>query len=431
MRLLDRIVGRGVPQLPDQSWSGILPMPAMSNYDGMSASTERIDATFEQYVRAGYQANGIVFALNMTRLRYFSQAEFKFHDLTAKNLYGTQALLGLEEPWPNGTTSDLLAKMIQHVDLAGNAFVVRRADRLEVLRPDWVQIALVEVVDPATGFAYDDVVGYVYSDDGWPSSSGDYQVYDVTQVAHWAPTPDPLAKYRGMSWLTPVVRDVNNDLSMGDYQDAYFRNNATPNAILKYQQKLDDATLDRIRKLWNARHSGADNAFKTALLDMGADYTVIGSDMTKAAFNELRAKGETRIASAAGVPPIVAGFSEGLAAATYSNYAQALRAFADGTLAHLWISAAAALARLVDVPAGSRLVVDKSGIDALRDSETDRALAAHTMAVAAGELIRTGFVPDTVFPALMGQDFSLLKHTGAIPTALYPDGQAPTQQSAV
>jgi hypothetical protein len=30
-------------------------------------------------------------------------------------------------------------------------------------------------------------------------------------VAHWSPIPDPLANFRGMSWLTPVLREIDAD----------------------------------------------------------------------------------------------------------------------------------------------------------------------------------------------------------------------------
>jgi hypothetical protein len=53
-------------------------------------------------------------------------------------------------------------------------------------------------------------------------------------------------------------------------------------------------------------------------------------------FKVTQGHGETRIAAAAGVPPIIVGLSEGLEAATYSNYGQARRRFADVTMRPLW-----------------------------------------------------------------------------------------------
>jgi phage portal protein BeeE len=224
-----------------------------------------------------------------------------------------------------------------------------------------------------------------------------------------------------------LVREINADLSMTKHKSMFFDNAATPNLLIKYQRKLTEDQVGLLRERWGARFGGTDNAWKTAILDEGADATVIGQSFEQMAFTSVQAAGENRIAAAAGVPGIVVGLKEGLSAATYSNYEQAMRRFADVTMRPNWRSAAASLAKLIDVPTGARLWYDVTDISALRQGEKDRAETAQIMANAAGELIRSGYDPDTVGPALSAGDFSLLSHSGAIPTALYPNGQAPTQ----
>jgi phage portal protein BeeE len=417
MRLLDRLGPQTRAALPvgdmatflAQSWGG-------------SKDVESVQATFASYAVDGYGGNGVVFACILARLQLFAQAEFKFQALADKRLYGTPALLPLERPWPGGTTAELLARMEQDVSLAGNAFVRRWPDRLERLRPDYIDIVHADLFEDGP----DTVIGYIYWSDG--RGMGENEFIPVEDVAHWSPIPDPLAEFRGMSWLTPVARDVNSDLMMTQHQMSYLANKG-PNTVLKYSQKLGKDTVDALRERWQARYTG-DNSWKTAVLDEGADLTVIGSTFEQMTFTALRSAGEGRIAIAAGVPPIVAGLAAGLDAATYSNYSQALKAFANGTMSFLWQSAAASLAKLVDVPAGARLWYDTAGIPALREAETLRAEAAHTWSLAAGELIRAGYEPQTVQNALTAGDMALLKHTGAVPTALYPDGVAPSPNGA-
>src|SRR3546814_8701357 len=113
----------------------------------------------------------------------------------------------LEEPWPNGTTRELLARMEQDVSLAGNFYAVREAGRLRRLRPDWVSIVLSAPADEAVE---SDVAGYVYSPGG-KSGKGKPRAYSVEEICHWSPIPDPDAQYRGMSWLTPVLTDIMSD----------------------------------------------------------------------------------------------------------------------------------------------------------------------------------------------------------------------------
>ena len=411
MRLLDRF--RYNPTIvPATGAQTVL----LSTYN--EGGYERLLPQFESFANVGYANNGIVFSVILARLMLFSEAEFKFRDLTTKRLYGTPALGKLETPWPGGTTGELLARMEQDASLAGNAFIRDAGDRLERLRPDRVSIIFGQRMDGML-----EPVGYGYDRDGIGDPLA--EAYTIDEVAHWTPIPDPMAISRGMSWLTPVLREIDADLAMTTHKGKFFENAATPNLMIRYQKKLTKEQVTDLRERWDGRFAGASNAYKTAIIDEGADVTVVGQSFEQMAFTAVQAAGENRIAAAAGVPGIVVGLKEGLQAATYSNYEQAMRRFADVTMRPNWRSAAACLAKLVDVPAGSRLWYDTTDISALRQGEKDRAETAQIMALAAGELIRSGYDPASVGPALTAGDFGLLSHTGAIPTALYPAGKAP------
>lgn len=413
MRLLDRLSARTIPSL-----NGTESALVQSYRDG---GIEKVLPDFASYVDAGYKGNSIVFTVILKRLVLFSEAEFKFESKVDGRLFGTEALEKLENPWPGGTTGELLARMEQDVSLAGNAFIRDAGDRLERLRPDRVGLIVGQRFDGVY-----EVVGYEYDREGVGLGSLS-EVYPVAEVAHWSPIPDPTALYRGMSWLTPVVREVNADIAMTTHKQKFFENAATPNLMLKYQRKLNREQIDGIRERFQARFGGPEKGFKTVVLDEGADLTVVGNSFEQMAFTAVQAAGENRIAAAGGVPAIVAGLKEGLDAATYSNYGQAMRAMADLFARPQWRSAAACLAKLVDVPVDARLSYDVARIAALREGEKERAETAQVQSLAMGELIRVGYEPDTVAIAVISGDFSRLKHTGAIPTALYPDGKAPAK----
>ena len=415
MRLLDRLSHRDMMMSAPSTGASFL----MQSYE--EAGVERLLPQFQSYVQDGYQDNGIIFAVILARLMLFSEAQFKFQTLDTKRLYGTPDLLKLENPWPGGTTGELLARMEQDVSLSGNAFIRDAGDRLERMRPDRVGIIVAERLDGIY-----EVIGYEYDREGLGMGCLE-EVYPVDEVAHWSPIPDPLAQYRGMSWLTPVVREINADKSMNEHKRQFFDNAATPNLLIKYQRKLNREQVDTIRDRWQARYSGPAGSWQTAILDEGADVQVLGTTFDKMTFTAVQAAGENRIASAAGVPGIVVGLKEAQDAATYTNYGPAMRRFADLTMRPNWRSACASLAKLVNVPAGSRLWYDITDIAALREGERERAETAQILALAAGELIRSGYEPSTVAASLTAGDFSLLIHTGAIPTALYPNGQAPTK----
>jgi phage portal protein BeeE len=403
--------------------------------------SEPILPTLMQNTAGAYGGNAIVFGAILARLMLFSEATFAFRDLTDKHLFGgyetdgrtmgARLLRKLETPWPNGTTGELLARMIQDVDLTGNFYVRDAGDQLVRLRPDWVTI-ISELVTDGGGRQYRKVIGYHYEPPQTGPDEGPPQTFDVDEVAHWSPIPDPWANFRGMSWLTPVLREVAADQAMTTHKIRYLQNAASPNLLVKYSQKLGKDTVARIQDQIESRHGGVDNAFRTMVLDEGADVTVIGNSFEQMSFSTVQAAGENRILIASGVPGIVIGSKEGLMAATYSNYEQAMRRFADLTMRPLWRSACAALQQLITPPAGSRLWFDVSDIAALRQGEKERADTVFVQAQAVAQLVHYNYDPLSARDAVMSGDLSLLKHTGAplqimteVPKASPPTAQLP------
>src|SRR5690349_6322554 len=127
---------------------------------------------------------------------------------------------------------------------------------------------------------------------------------------------------------------------MTEHKQKYLEKGATPNMVISYPPEIEAAQIREFREKLNAEHGGSRNAYKTLHLGMGADLTVVGDHMQQIDFRPVQGAGETRIAAAANVPPVIVGLSEGLQAATYSNYGQARRRFADGTMHDLWSRAA-------------------------------------------------------------------------------------------
>ncbi len=316
--------------------------------------------------------------------------------------------------------------MIQYADLAGNAFVVRQRDTLTVLRPDWVKIvggsnsSDMTIWDPSA-----DVLAYVYQPGG-PGSGEPLITYLPEEVAHFAPVPDPEARFRGMSWLTPVVREVMADKAATDHKLMFFENGATPQMVVK----LDVPDLEKFKRWmehFRNEHEGASQAYKTMYLGAGADATVVGADLRQLDFKITQGGGETRIAAAAGVPPVIVGLSEGLQAATYSNYSQARRAFSDVTLRDLWADACGTLEQIVTPPSDrnrtpSKLWYDEECISFLQDDELDRANIFAVEASSFKSLIDGGVTADSAAAAVAAKDITLVEHTGLFSVQLQEPG---------
>lgn len=439
MRLLDRLLASSetrygidwyAQQLHDAlfTYNGVLTGPLQTSYG--QAGGEKPTDSFVGYVQSAYRSNGVVFACILSRLLVFSEARFQFRRLEngrPGDLFGTPALRILERPWPGGTTGDLLARMEQDVSLAGNFYAVVRDGQVKRLRPDWVTII-------RTGEGENELTsrlaGYIY-EPGGPGGQQDPVLLTAEEVAHYAPIPDPLACHRGMSWITPVLREIDSDSSATQYKDRFFKNAATPNMVVKFDSSVQEEKVKQFAELFRQNYEGVWNAYKTMFMGGGADLQVIGNSFEEIRFAETQGKGETRIAAAAGVPPVLVGLSEGLQAATYSNYGQARRRFADGTMRPLWRNAASSLENLVSPPAGSELWFDDRDIAFLREDEKDIAEIQVSQATSIKFLTESGYEPKSVIQAVVSDDMSKLQHTGVFSVQLQPPGAGSTSNDAV
>jgi hypothetical protein len=169
-----------------------------------------------------------------------------------------------------------------------------------LLRPDWVTIIGGVPGDPkADAWATDaEVLGYAYQPGG-PGSTSRAETFLADEVAHFAPIPDPDARFRGMSWLVPLMREVMGDKAMTQHKLSYFERGASKNLLIKLD--VDDMkTYREIVEEFRDQHEGLDNAWKTMFLAAGADATVIGADLGELDYKLVQGAGETRIAAAAG-----------------------------------------------------------------------------------------------------------------------------------
>lgn len=386
---------------------------------------EPVAENFAGFVQGAYKANGVVFGVSMARQMLFSEIRFKFRRYGqsggGNDLFGDQRLGILERPWPGGTTQQLLARAEQDVTCGGTFFVAHEGDRLRRLRPDWTEFILSA---PPSEAVQSDIVGYKYTVGG-ARSGGASELYLLDECAHWAPIPDPEALYRGMSWLTPVIREMQADQATTAHKLKFFENAATPNLAISLKESVTPTQFTDFVRRMNEASAGVDNAYKSLYTGGGADVTVIGADMRQLDFRNTQGAGETRICAAGRVPSIIVGLSEGLAAATYSNYGQARRAFGDSWARPQWRSFCGAMAPIVDVPDDAELWYDASDVAFLREDIKDLAEVQSVNAGTINALIAAGWTTDSAKRAVLAEDFSVLQHTGLVSVQLQPAGAPP------
>lgn len=399
----------------------------------MNQAHERIDADFTGLVRDGLKGNSVIWSCERLRLKVFSQLRFMFQEMDdgrpgeLHNRPGTR-LAELDQPWKGGTTFDLLARMRLHSDFGGTAFVVRSTNGtgLRCLRPDWVTMVLGSDGQPGDPNEVDTeliCIGY------WPGgfqhcSRNDIpaDVFMASEVCVFAPMPDPTAHYRGMSWLNPVITEFYADTAATNHKLQFFRNGATLQTVVMVDKDIDESAFKRFMSKINAETKGVANAYKTLFVTGGVDVKVVGADLRQLDFKITQGAGETRVAAAAGTPPILVGLSEGLNAGQYNIYGQAKRSFVDGEIRPDWMNLCGSMSNIVTPPGGSRLWYDDRDIAYLREDQKDVAEILHLQASAVQILLNAGWKPDPALRAIITGDMMVLEgqHSGLYSVQLLP-----------
>lgn len=407
----------------------------------LTGKTEEIESSFYGYVSQAYKGNGVVFSCMLARMMLFSEARLRFRRLgsdgTPGELFGgrdgrnpaNRELALLNNPWPGASMSDLMMRAIQDADTAGTAFFARRRGRIKRMRPDWVSIVLGSE-NPAVDLAPDqldaEIIGWIYHPGGRHSGLPSVSLFPG-DVAQFAPIPDPLAHFRGMSWITPIVREIMGDSAARDHKLRFFENGATPNMVVAIDKDSKPAASVQAFNEWKTamqerEPKGAD-AYRTMYVVGGTDIAVVGKDLQQIDFKVTQGAGETRIASASGMHPTLVGLSEGMQGSSLNtgNFKEAKQITAGKTLRPLWRNLAESMSSIIRAPENAELWYDDH-IQFLAEDILDRAKVTQIRAQTVGQLFRDGFPADAAIEAVEAEDLSRLRgtHTGLASVQLQP-----------
>jgi hypothetical protein len=407
VRLLDRLIHRD-----SGYWEGMASGAAVLTTSYGGPDREAVLPQWAAWAQSAHGSSAVVFAAQYVRMSLFAEAVLQYQAKDDKHLFGNTSLVKVEQPFgPGSTTQQLLARMEQDAGWAGNSFTwdAPGEDRLVRLRPDWTTI-ISELVPVGGGGQYRRKVGYWWEPPRGVMGQGRGFYIPAAEVVHWAPLPDPQADFRGMSWLTPVVRDVQGDDGMTQYKIKYLANAASPNMLIRYTQKLAPGTVDAIRERMAARYAGPQNAFKTLVLDQGADATVIGNSFSQMDFTNVMQAGTERILAASQVPAVLVGLEPLRGAGR--GYQESMQKFANLWARPQWRSVCGALEQILDVPGGNRLWFDTGDIAALQDGEMERGQTALVKAQALLALVQAGYTHESAVAAVDAMDLSQLQAGG-------------------
>ncbi|MGE0340714.1 MAG: phage portal protein [Xanthobacteraceae bacterium] len=309
--------------------------------------------------REGYAKNPIAYrsvrmiaeaAAHVPLLLYEGAQEHDEHPLLAL----------LAKPNPRQTGADLIEQLAGYLLVSGNAYLERVAildevRELHALRPDRMK-----VVPGAEGWAE----AYEYRAGG---SSVRFAMNETPAPILHLTLFNPLDDHYGMSPLEAAQASLDVHNAASAWNKALLDNAARPSGALVYSAaggNLSDEQFERLKSELEAHYQGAANAGRPLLLEGGLDWKGLSLSPKDMDVVEAKHIAAREIALSFGVPPMLLGIPGDN---TYSNYAEANRAFYRQTVVPLVARIAMALGNWLGESFGGnlRLVPDLDEVPAL------------------------------------------------------------------
>jgi len=148
----------------------------------------------------------------------------------------------------------------------------------------------------------------------WPDGVGPQRILfddEVLRVPH--------KMMDGVHSLSPIGTHkltIGNALASNRFLQSFYKNSAQPKGALMSEEPLDQDAALALRKSWEERHQGPENAGRIAIFDGGMKWEQIGMTMDDAQYLELQKFSVGDIARIFLVPPHKIGE---MGAATFSN----------------------------------------------------------------------------------------------------------------
>lgn len=206
-------------------------------------------------------------------------------------------------PSPLFTPYTMMQTLVTHAALVGNGYayihrerVTRYPKKISIIEPHRVSIHVLE---------------------------NDKVVYKVDGIDRTI-KPDDMIHFGGLSWnglaginvLEQLADNFGLALANQEYLAKFFADGATIAGVIKHPGRLDDQSMIRLRRSWEAQYGGSKNSGKTAILEQGMDYQAIGLSPQQAAATETKKISISDVSRIFGVPQFLL---EDLDRATFNN----------------------------------------------------------------------------------------------------------------
>lgn len=221
----------------------------------------------------------------------------------------------LSAPMPGMTQGGLVASVVAHLQLWGNAYVAKYREggavaQLGLLDPSQMSV----VVRGGEPF-------YRYAPLGDELSRR-----DVLHVRGFS-----VDGVYGVSPIGQARQTIGLGLALEEHAARFFSNGAHPSGVIQMPTQPTPEQVELFRKSWDAMHSGTSRAHRPAILTGGASWQAIGMPPEDAQFVEQRKLSTTQVCRVFGVYPWMI-FGDSGDSLTYANVEQQQIAFVTHSL---------------------------------------------------------------------------------------------------
>ncbi|MFF4408123.1 phage portal protein [Streptomyces sp. NPDC001404] len=257
---------------------------------------------------------------------------------------------------------DLLSQVVISLLLEGNAYLA--------IIWDGPNIAGLEVLDPSRIDTHTVMVDgrrrklFYASDVDADGNNVALGWYTTREILHIPGMMLP-GEFKGVSPITFAAESIGLTLAAQKYGATFFRNGATPGAVIEVPGPMSEEGLARARDAWRIANSGVEQAHRVALLTEGAKFSKIAMSPDEAQFLQTRQFQIPEIARIFGVPPHLIGDATG-STSWGSGLAEQGQAFGEFSLEPWTERIAAGFTRLLYAETADRQKSVRFSLDKLR-----------------------------------------------------------------
>ena len=205
----------------------------------------------------------------------------------------------LDDPSPVWSDFEFWELAMNHLLLDGNAYIYKVGARRLSNRPASLHIIHPDKVTPqwlpnAELGGQEKIFKVVLA-------SGEAVVMDSIDIMHiMGPSSDGLV---GLSPIAKARETLGASLAQDKYAAKFFGSGSLLSGLLKTDKRLKEEEANTLKRRWQQKVAGLDNAAEIAVLDNGADYMQLSVNPKDAQFIEGREFGVREVARLFGVPP--------------------------------------------------------------------------------------------------------------------------------